>query len=539
MAGLFIAACQRPVLKVEKLPANTPAGARIFVSGNFNRWDPGDQRFVMELQSDSNFYIMLPAGMGEVQFKFTRGDWSSVETDLCGYEIENRSFYFGKMDTIVAAIQSWKDLGAINCPEVTIVLDKVPQNTPANDPIAIAGSFNEWLPDSNSVFKQQTESGKYFLTIPRLNNSHEIEYKITRGNLLKAEADKFGNEIEKRKLRFGTNDTVFVEVENWEDMKQSKNEKMTIIVQNVPKQTLPDDIIYITGSFNGWYPKDNNYILEKNKNGKYQIALPRTTENIQFKFTRGDWSKQEVDKWGYKIPNRTVRFADNDTLFVQIENWNDRSGEIVRSYFFIINKWPPTTPGDARLFLAGSINGWDANNKNYRFEKLPNGSYFLKVQSQAPTFEYKITRGKWTNEEADKLGNKITNRVARQNDSDTLQIQVINWLDIPEMKQEFVVLVIDSLPDYTPKDRKIFVAGTFNNWNPGNTDYVMSKNLKGHYYIAIPKKNDAIGFKFTLGSWENEELDKNMNTVPNRTYRFGYADTLLLKVENWEGFAGQ
>ncbi len=536
MMVLMITSCTRPVIKIENIPANTPLGSRIFVSGNFNRWDPGDQSFMMELGADSNYYITIPRGFGEVQCKFTRGDWTSVETDVCGYDIENRSFYYGKKDTVVVSVESWKDLEAINCPEVTIVLNKLPENTPAEEPITIAGNFNEWLPDSNSVFKQDNRTGKYVLTLPRKDATREIEYKITRGTLLKAEADRFGNEIEKRKLQFGALDTVYVDVENWEDIGFDVPEKVTIIIESVPVQTMPNDILYITGDFNGWYPRDNKFILQKNKNGKFQIDLPGTQDEIEFKFTRGDWSKQEVDKWGYKIPNRTFSFGTSDTLYIKIENWEDRSNEIPVSYFFVINKLPKTTPADSKFYIAGSINGWDANNKKYRFEKLTNGTWFLKVENQAQSFEYKITRGNWSSEEADLYGNNIANRLADKNRNDTTYLEIINWIDIPILEQKSVVLVIDSLPAYTPKGQKIFIAGNFNNWNPGNPNYVMNRNLKGNYYITIPAHNDGISFKFTLGSWDSEELDENGNTISNRTYKFGYADTLRLKVENWEGF---
>jgi hypothetical protein len=305
----------------------------------------------------------------------------------------------------------------------------------------------------------------------------------------------------------------------------------------VPQQTFTGDIIFITGNFNGWYPKDNKYILQKNKNGKYQIDLPKTQDYIEFKFTRGDWSKQEVDQWGYKISNRSFSFGQADTLHLQIENWEDRSNRIPITYNFIIDKLPKSTPTDSKLYLAASINGWDPNNKKFRFERLSNGNYFLKVEvDNVQSIEYKITRGGWSSEEADLQGNKITNRIIDKKNNDTAFIEVMNWIDIPRMKQQSVVLLLDSVPNYTPKSQKIFIAGTFNNWNPGNLDYVMSKNLKGKYYITIPNSNEEIGFKFTLGSWDGEELDKNGNPIANRNYRFGYTDTLKLKVENWRGF---
>jgi hypothetical protein len=39
-------------------------------------------------------------------------------------------------------------------------------------------------------------------------------------------------------------------------------------------------------------------VIEKNGKGQYFIRLPKRGDWIEFKFTRGDWSSEEVDKFG-------------------------------------------------------------------------------------------------------------------------------------------------------------------------------------------------------------------------------------------------
>lgn len=532
--AVLLASCGRPILKIEHVPANTPAGTLLYLAGDFNRWDPGDRRFSVQLSSDSVYYLNLPNGFGKLHFKFTRGDWTTVETDVCGFDIEDRMIKYQDTDTVAISIESWKDLEAINCPEVTIVVNKLPDVTPENTTIAIAGNFNEWDPDENSQMKRDSLSGKYVLKLPRKGNDRLVEFKITRGNLTNAEADKFGKEIEKRRFLFGDIDTLFIEVENWEDLQDDKQEFLTIILDRIPINTFDGEKIFLTGSFNGWYPKDNDYELTKNGQGKYQIRIPKPETPIEFKITRGDWSKQEADRYGFASGNRMYEPNQGDTLLLSVEQWTDRSTKIKRQYTIKINKLPVNTPPDPSIFLAGTLNGWNPGSRQYKFQKLTDGKWYITFENRDSDFEFKITRGTWNKEEADRYGNIIANRLGNRAINDTLEIEVENWVDIPPVNQEKVVIVINSVPPTTPKNKQIFIAGTFNNWNPGNPDYILSKNLKGHYYITIPKKDREIEFKFTLGSWDFEEQDAEKQNIPNRYYKFGYSDTLLLKVENWK-----
>ena len=55
----------------------------VFITGNFNKWNPSDPKFKMEKLDDSNYYIDIQDDWlnDEIEFKFTKGGWENVEID--------------------------------------------------------------------------------------------------------------------------------------------------------------------------------------------------------------------------------------------------------------------------------------------------------------------------------------------------------------------------------------------------------------------------------------------------------------------------
>lgn len=99
------------------------------------------------------------------------------------------------------------------------------------------------------------------------------------------------------------------------------------IVENIPASTPPQDYIYISGDFCGWFPDLPQYRLKKNKfQGFYEIIITVNTPNFAYKFVRGDWSRAECLKNGGSLENRTYDvFKNGNTLIIkQIENWEDK-----------------------------------------------------------------------------------------------------------------------------------------------------------------------------------------------------------------------
>ncbi len=98
--------------------------------------------------------------------------------------------------------------------------------------------------------------------------------------------------------------------------------KVNSIVPKIKKIVLltPDDDdrpVYLAGNFNDWKTQDHKFLMKKLAKGKYEFDFPKGKEfdkELVYKFTKGDWSEVEIDKYGNKTPNRI---------------WND--GELIRT----------------------------------------------------------------------------------------------------------------------------------------------------------------------------------------------------------------
>ncbi len=107
----------------------------------------------------------------------------------------------------------------------------------------------------------------------------------------------------------------------------SSSAQFTIIIDAVPENTPIEDDIFIAGDFQGWEPGNADYRLAKNPEGNiFSISLPVDIGDINFKFTRGDWSKVESDADGNFVPNRFYSPVEGDTLYQQILGWEDLNG---------------------------------------------------------------------------------------------------------------------------------------------------------------------------------------------------------------------
>ncbi|MEZ4903802.1 MAG: helix-turn-helix domain-containing protein [Spirosomataceae bacterium] len=98
---------------ITKIPNNTPKDATIYITGNFNGWDPGDENYQLSRQVDDTYRVTIVTDVERLEYKFSRGDWSSIEGQENGKVRPNRLLYKNKTpnnDNIPIEIQSWEDL---------------------------------------------------------------------------------------------------------------------------------------------------------------------------------------------------------------------------------------------------------------------------------------------------------------------------------------------------------------------------------------------------------------------------------------------
>ncbi len=89
----------------------------------------------------------------------------------------------------------------------------------------------------------------------------------------------------------------------------SKNNSVTKLERKIILQTAQDDDrpVYISGNFNNWATQDHKFLMTKLEKGKYEFTFPnspRFQQELIYKFTKGDWSEVEIDKYGNRTPNR-------------------------------------------------------------------------------------------------------------------------------------------------------------------------------------------------------------------------------------------
>ncbi len=96
-----------------------------------------------------------------------------------------------------------------------------------------------------------------------------------------------------------------------------------------------------------------------------------------------------------------------------------------------------------------------------------------------------------------------------------------------------VKFIVYKIPEYSPKDIRIFIAGSFNSWNPRDPKYMLKRNTDGSFSTTIKRQKGSIEFKFTCGSWETVERDRNGLPVANRSFHFGIAKGAYYEIESW------
>jgi len=75
-----------------------------------------------------------------------------------------------------------------------------------------------------------------------------------------------------------------------------------------------------------------------------------------------------------------------------------------------------------------------------------------------------------------------------------------------------------AVPASTPAGAAVYVAGSFNGWNPAAPGYRLAPR-DGAYLLTLPDSvRGPIEFKFTLGSWDKVEVGDSGADVANRTF---------------------
>lgn len=488
--------CRRVTLSLEQVPGNTPRGAKIYVAGSFNNWNPGDPAYEMRYDEQAKQYrVDLPLGFGSLEYKFTRGDWTTAETDPCGGSLQNHKLVYGKEKIVAGNIQGWADLEPENCGRITLILQKVPLNTPQNDSIYLGGDINGWQSNSPDYRFDRQKNGQYVLTIPR--RTDKVTFKLTRGTWETAELNKAGDEQLQREISFGKQDTLYLSVNAWADKPLQRVRIYTVVLESMPANTPANSEIYLVGNFNNWNPIDHNYRFTSLSNGKKSITVKYSgIDPFAYKVTRGGWQRVENDRLYNDINNRTIGSTDPDTVYIKIAAWAENAPPRVKEHKYPVPVPPAapsvTAPPEISAATAPSVPSFTSAPPAIPNPKKVPG---IRVSPPAP----------------------------------------VNPPVIDYARCKKVFIIIDTLPAMEPGER-IFLTGDFNDWNGGDPGFMFSRLPDGKRYFLLRLMDDrAHEFKVTRGSWNSEEVAYNKEKIKNRLISRGHDnDTIHIKVANWK-----
>jgi len=91
---------------------------------------------------------------------------------------------------------------------------------------------------------------------------------------------------------------------------------------------------------------------------------------------------------------------------------------------------------------------------------------------------------------------------------------------------------VKNLPSYHVSSEPVFIAGSFNNWNPGQQEAQLQKE-NGIYSITLSAPAGRHEFKLTRGSWEKVESGENGFPAQNRNIEVRGDTSVEVSVLHW------
>ena len=98
---------------IRKIPDNTPSDATLYISGNFNNWNAADPFHKLTRSADGTLRATIYTELSRIEYKFTRGNWQSVEGRETGKARPNRViFRNSNVNTkgVEVEVAGWEDL---------------------------------------------------------------------------------------------------------------------------------------------------------------------------------------------------------------------------------------------------------------------------------------------------------------------------------------------------------------------------------------------------------------------------------------------
>jgi predicted alpha/beta superfamily hydrolase len=106
-----------------------------------------------------------------------------------------------------------------------------------------------------------------------------------------------------------------------------------------------------------------------------------------------------------------------------------------------------------------------------------------------------------------------------------------NFLSFGQIKVTFET---GKIPAVKGLSAALFLAGDFNNWNPGDKTAELLQNSDGSYQLSRILPKGIYNFKITRGSWQTVECSAFGKSMDNRNISIVHDTTIMMDVAAWQ-----
>ena len=390
-----------------------------------------------------------------------------------------------------------------------------------------------WTPeDINNMMLDEDGDGIYTITYTEIA-AGSYKFKVTDGTWNNSwPAQDYALKLEAKSNVTISFDTAAKAVKV--DVEALEEPPVTEPTEPTPATYIVAGVAELCGS--AWTPADTkNLMADEDGDGIYSITYTAIKAGTyQFKVTDGTWD----NCWGGTAADGNYEFtlvADADVTI----NFNsaDNSIEVVSDGLGEEPTEPtepsePFVPGVQEYALVGYINGADygcnddyENVGEYIFVdgKLTTSfsvdSYiFIKTTDNAKWYLAEAfcqdTTCTFVKDATEKMyvpANLTLTFTLVENENGTITVSYEAGEASPDEPVEPPVTepTDPSEPDFAP----YYVTGTFNGWDPANSNYIMNANGDGTYSLTVAVTAGEVQLKVTDGTWDNSWGDNGRNFV--------------------------
>jgi hypothetical protein len=101
--------------------------------------------------------------------------------------------------------------------------------------------------------------------------------------------------------------------------------------------------------------------------------------------------------------------------------------------------------------------------------------------------------------------------------------------------QVAAVRFVVKVPQQTPAEKGVYIAGSFNGWHAGDSLYRLYRTGDGFYMITLPLFDKMhYEYKYTLGDWNTVEMAANDSAILNRVLLSVNGAVVIDTVAKWK-----